>query len=94
MNKLVRLDRLLKPYQELIISSIHTYIPELGPKTHLSNACEYALLNGGKRVRPAIVLMLGKALSLGANVSSAWMMMMKEGVCLQCIKSMAKPWPF
>ncbi|MBP9841403.1 MAG: polyprenyl synthetase family protein [Simkaniaceae bacterium] len=34
----------------------------LGPKTPLSQACEYALQSGGKRVRPLIVILVQEAL--------------------------------
>lgn len=67
-TKSLRLDKLLLPYQEQIKRAIQALIPSLGPKNHLRDACEYALLNGGKRIRPAIVLMLGKALGWEADV--------------------------
>ena len=67
-TKSLKLDKLLWPYQEQIKRAIQVFIPILGPKNHLRDACEYALLNGGKRIRPAIVLMLAKALGLEADV--------------------------
>ena len=36
-----------------------------GKETALTQACTYALLNGGKRLRPLIVIMLSKALGKG-----------------------------
>jgi geranylgeranyl diphosphate synthase, type II len=44
---------------------------QLGPKCLLRDACEYALLNGGKRFRPALVLMIGKSLGYDADVFQA-----------------------
>lgn len=43
----------------------------LGPKTTLRDACEYALLNGGKRFRPALVLMIAKTLNAEVDVTLA-----------------------
>jgi geranylgeranyl diphosphate synthase type II len=68
-TKALKLDKLLKPYQEEIIKQIQDFIPMIGPKTPLREACEYALLNGGKRIRPALVLMMGKAFGREAIVS-------------------------
>jgi geranylgeranyl diphosphate synthase type II len=42
-----------------------------GEKTKLRDACEYALTNGGKRVRPLIVLLVGEALGNGLEVHEA-----------------------
>lgn len=46
-------------------------IPHLGEKNTLRDACEYALLGGGKRVRPLIVLLVGSALGKGLDLSEA-----------------------
>lgn len=43
----------------------------LGEKTKLRDACEYALLSGGKRFRPIIVLMIAEALGHGLNACPA-----------------------
>jgi len=40
----------------------------LGDKTTLRDACEYALMNGGKRFRPAIVMMVSEALGKKSDV--------------------------
>ncbi len=40
-----------------------------GESSKLRKACEYALMNGGKRLRPMIVLMLAEALGFKADVS-------------------------
>ncbi|HEY4255143.1 MAG TPA: polyprenyl synthetase family protein, partial [Chlamydiales bacterium] len=37
-------------------------LEEFGEKTALRDACEYALMSGGKRIRPALVLMIAEAL--------------------------------
>ena len=46
-------------------------IVSFGEKTKLRDACEYALLSGGKRFRPIIVLMIAEALGHGLNASFA-----------------------
>lgn len=60
---------LLSPYkieiEQLIAKSISTF----GPPNKLREACEYALMNGGKRFRPALVLMIAKALNKGFDAS-------------------------
>lgn len=66
-----RINQVLSPYQDQICAWIQADIPKLGPKTPLRDACEYALLNGGKRLRPALVAMIAKALGFGADVSAA-----------------------
>ncbi|PIS02524.1 MAG: polyprenyl synthetase family protein [Chlamydiae bacterium CG10_big_fil_rev_8_21_14_0_10_42_34] len=40
----------------------------MGEKNQLRDACEYALLNGGKRLRPILVVMIADALDRGLNV--------------------------
>lgn len=41
----------------------------LGPKTKLRDACEYALLSGGKRLRPIITLMVAEGLGNDLDVA-------------------------
>lgn len=53
---------LLTPYRNQILAAIKTHLDDFGPKNILRDGCEYALTNGGKRVRPAIVLALSQAL--------------------------------
>lgn len=61
----------LKRYQDLIHQKIHQKI-SLFPETgRLKEACEYVLLNGGKRFRPALVFMVAEALGQHADVSEA-----------------------
>lgn len=43
----------------------------LGGKTKLRDACEYALKNGGKRFRPALVFMISEALNKRSDVTQA-----------------------
>lgn len=67
----------LELYQEKINEAIKKSLLELGPSLKeeggsvLRDACEYALLNGGKRFRPALVYMVGEALANGCDVSAA-----------------------
>lgn len=63
--------QILEPYKNSIEQSIKNYIPLLGKQTELRDACEYALMNGGKRFRPALVFMINKALGSVADVSLA-----------------------
>ena len=43
----------------------------MGEKNRLRDACEYALLNGGKRLRPILVLLIADALGCGEDVMPA-----------------------
>lgn len=63
--------QLLLPYKKKIEKQIQASIESFGTKTPLRDACEYALLNGGKRFRPALVLMIAKALCDHADVTQA-----------------------
>lgn len=74
MNTLPYLEifQVLQSYQIQIEDKIQKSIPSnLGPKTKLREVCEYALMNGGKRFRPALVLMIAKALGNQVDVSQA-----------------------
>lgn len=51
-----------KFYREAFEKHLKVEIPHLCEKNKLGDACEYALLNGGKRVRPIIILLVAKAL--------------------------------
>jgi geranylgeranyl diphosphate synthase type II len=64
---------ILEPYKQLIEQKLQENIEQLGPQNSLRDACEYALLNGGKRFRPALVLMIAKALGYEVDVSQAAM---------------------
>lgn len=61
----------LDPYKEIVEKKLAASLHTLGDKTPLRDACEYALLNGGKRFRPILVLMVAKALGRGIDVSDA-----------------------
>ena len=50
------------PYKQLVEQKLRENVEQLGPKNPLRDACEYALLNGGKRFRPALVFMIAKAI--------------------------------
>jgi geranylgeranyl diphosphate synthase type II len=49
-------------------SAIRLFIDQMGEKNTLRDACEYALLNGGKRLRPILVLIIGEALGKGFDL--------------------------
>lgn len=61
----------LAKYQADVEEAIQEAIPELGEEGVLRDACAYALLNGGKRFRPALVLMMAEALGRGYDVMPA-----------------------
>ena len=58
----------LKSYQIKIEKAIRDHLPQLGSKSPLRDACEYALLNGGKRFRPALAMKIADSLGHGADV--------------------------
>lgn len=58
----------LNPYKKKIEDSLKLSIETFGIKTPLRDACEYALTNGGKRFRPALVLMIADELGHGIDV--------------------------
>lgn len=62
---------MLSNYQTLIDEKIKHHIPLLGGNSKLRDACEYALSNGGKRFRPAVVFMIADALGHGVDVTDA-----------------------
>ena len=61
----------MRPYQKLIEEKLLESISRLGPKNHVRDACEYALLNGGKRFRPALVLMVAADIGYDVDVIPA-----------------------
>jgi geranylgeranyl diphosphate synthase type II len=67
----ISFTEILLPYKEQVEEKIQAYLLSWEAKTHLRDACEYALLNGGKRFRPTLVLMIAKALRPEADVSEA-----------------------
>ncbi len=62
---------ILKKYQLQAEKEIVKSLSAFGGQGKLREACEYALMNGGKRVRPALVFMVADALGRKADVSSA-----------------------
>lgn len=62
---------LLKEYQIQIEQALTQEIASFAPHSPLKEICEYALLNGGKRYRPAITLMVSDALGQQANCMQA-----------------------
>jgi geranylgeranyl diphosphate synthase type II len=55
-------------YRSKIERELPLFIEQMGEKNQLRDACEYALLNGGKRLRPILVVMIADALDRGLNV--------------------------
>jgi geranylgeranyl diphosphate synthase type II len=55
-------------YRVRIEAQLRHFIGQMGEKNGLRDACEYALLNGGKRLRPILVLMIAEALGHGLDV--------------------------
>lgn len=69
---LLSLAEQLKTYQRHVEECLAQNMDHFGSKgTELREACEYALLNGGKRFRPALVFMIADALNQGGDVSAA-----------------------
>jgi len=62
---------MLASYQNKIEAAIQTLILQMGEKSRLRDACEYALNSGGKRLRPLLVLMIADALGFGLDVMAA-----------------------
>jgi len=63
--------QLFKKYRERIEVEIENMISQMGDKTALRDACEYALKSGGKRLRPLFVLMISDALGNGLDAIQA-----------------------
>ena len=61
----------LKKYKDRLEKEIKASINLMGEKSVLRDACEYALTNGGKRLRPIIVKLIADAIGKGFDVSSA-----------------------
>lgn len=52
----------IRPYQQKIENAIQAHISVQKTHSQLEAACAYALIQGGKRFRPALVMMVAKAL--------------------------------
>jgi len=61
----------LKPLKETFENYLKRKILRLGDRNKLRDACEYALLNGGKRIRPLIVMMTAGSLENKLDVLEA-----------------------
>ncbi len=61
----------LTAYKTDIDQKLQQQIALLGDDNTLKSACEYAIMNGGKRFRPAIVMMVADALNTSYDVSLA-----------------------
>lgn len=62
---------MFKNYRDRIDAELINTVSQMGEKTKLRDACEYALTSGGKRLRPLFVLMIAEALGNGLNVIPA-----------------------
>lgn len=62
---------LLKRYRSRIEGALKAYVSQMGEKTKLRDACEYALLGGGKRLRPILVMMVAEGLGNQLDVTQA-----------------------
>lgn len=67
------LSSILNPYKLLVEQKLNESVNQLGVKNLVRDACEYALLNGGKRFRPALVFMIAKVLNRSMDLSKAAM---------------------
>jgi geranylgeranyl diphosphate synthase type II len=65
------LKKIFFEIQEQVDKAIIENLDLLGPKSSIRDACEYSLTSGGKRIRPAIVLLISKSLGLGVDVTYA-----------------------
>lgn len=70
-NTYTEFEQLLSSYKEEVDRSIELNLSQFGPDNSLKEACTYALCNGGKRFRPAIVLMVSAALNQKLDVGPA-----------------------
>jgi len=62
---------LLLPYQQQIEKDIQKSLTTFGPPSLLKEAIAYALQNGGKRLRPALVHIVAKAIDSSQSVTHA-----------------------
>lgn len=63
------MSTIFSPYQQAVEKALLNHIPSKG--TQLQQAIHYALTQGGKRLRPALVLMVAKALNPSRDVMKA-----------------------
>lgn len=58
----------MSSYETRVEQGLRRSIEEMGEKNRLRDACEYALMSGGKRLRPILVLMIAEALGHNLDV--------------------------
>lgn len=58
----------LKPYANKVESYLIEVFDKLGKKDALLEACQYSVLDGGKRIRPILTLLTAEALGNGLDV--------------------------
>ena len=61
----------LNSYRKRIDEKLADAVKEMGDPSPLRDACAYALLNGGKRLRPMLVYLIAEAMGRGRDVSVA-----------------------
>lgn len=61
----------MEELRKTVCDALQKNMEALGPKSLLREACEYALNNGGKRLRPAICLSVARALGQGNEATPA-----------------------
>ena len=59
--------KVLEKYQKEITSAIEKHLEQMGEDSALRRACSYSLFSGGKRIRPAMTLMMCDALGKGGD---------------------------
>lgn len=62
-------DAILISYRKRVEEEMQKAVSSMGEKTTLKNAIEYALMTGGKRFRPMIVMMIAEALQNNFDVT-------------------------
>ncbi|MFA6502056.1 MAG: polyprenyl synthetase family protein, partial [Parachlamydiales bacterium] len=65
---LISKSKLFSSYIKRIEGALKEMVATMGNKTDLRDACEYSLLNGGKRFRPFIVLSIADSLNKNHDV--------------------------
>lgn len=62
-------ESVLTAFRAHFEKTLQAAIEKMGEKNALRDACEYALLNGGKRLRPLLVMLIAEALGHGLDVT-------------------------
>lgn len=68
---MVQMQEFLKPYKARFENSLPEAFQRFGQESKIKEAMVYAVSNGGKRFRPALVFMMADALNPKADVSKA-----------------------